>query len=87
MFDEFEIEKTKAQIFYSLLSDRQKAEPQKEFDFATELLLVSFLSELFEHYSMINEVNKIHKVSIETPLLNEALELVKTMISFLSTRR
>ena len=83
LFDEFEIEKTKAQIFYSLLSDRQKAEPQKEFDFATELLLVSFLSELFEHYSMINEVNKIHKVSIETPLLNEALELVENYDKFL----
>lgn len=83
LFDEFEIEKTKAQIFYSLLSDRQKAEPKDEFDCATELLLVSFLSELFEHYAMINEVNKIHKVSIETPLLEEALEFVENNDKFL----
>ncbi|MBK6878083.1 MAG: hypothetical protein IPG99_16980 [Ignavibacteria bacterium] len=32
---------------------------------------------------MINEVNKIHKVSIETPLLNEALELVENYDKFL----
>jgi hypothetical protein len=83
LFDEFEIEKTKAQIFYSFLSDRQKAEPKGEFDFATELLLTTFLSELFEHYAMINEVNKIHKVNIETPLLEEALGFVESNDKFL----
>lgn len=79
----FEIERMKNLAVYSKLSDDHKLKSGSEFENGNMFLAESSLISLLEHYVMMNNINKIHKLGISMPLMDEMMNFLKNNSAYL----
>lgn len=83
----YQLSRQLAQIHFSRVSDAHRVTPGEQLERFTKNMLHIFITELFEHYIMLNDMNRVLKTHFDQPLLDKLLEFVSDNETLLSNKK